>query len=229
MSNLRDSILPLLESSSTLLESRKGEDASAAGDLQTLLQERLANFYSHEGLKRNSNFASLQDAQLATAKEALSSLERVEQFLLLDVSSDSTQNPVLGTRDLAQLRILISLVFKWGTEPLLSQINDTWRVDLGGKGRRVMEVDTKDEGYTAASDMITRVMSILFPNGVQGNLSPTAIATTLTNKHLVDIFRCSIPLGWLPPSLSTLAIPTVDHLRPFTMRLLSTYVHRATM
>ncbi|TEB30240.1 hypothetical protein FA13DRAFT_579051 [Coprinellus micaceus] len=85
-----------------------------------------------------------------------------------------------------------------------------------------MEVDTKDEGYTAASDVITRVMSILFPNGVQGNLSPTAIATTLTNKHLVDIFRCSIPLGWLPPSLSTLAIPTVDHLRPFTMRLLST-------
>lgn len=221
MSDIRNSILPLLESSRRLLESNKGEDTNPPGDLQALLQERLANYYAHEGSQSNLHFESLQDAQLATASAALSSLEKIEHILVLENPSDTMQGPLLGTRDLAQLRTLISLVFKWGTGPRLARINDTWKVDLKGKGRRIMEVDQPDQGYSVLSDMITRVMSILFPNGVQGSLSPTIIATTLTNKHLADILRCSLPLGWLPPSLSTPAMPTVDHLRPFTMRLLS--------
>ncbi|KAF6762641.1 hypothetical protein DFP72DRAFT_876446 [Ephemerocybe angulata] len=222
MPDLRDALIPLLESSSHLLESKKGEDASAASNLQSLLQERLQNYYSHEGIEPTVSISSLQGAQLATAKEALSALERIEKVLLLDDTTDATQKPLLGTRDLAQIRTLISLVFKWGTEPLLKSMNDTWKVDEKGKGRRIIEADVEDESYATVSNIVTRVMTILFPQGVKGNMSPTVISSTLTNRHLVDILRCSIPLGWLPPSLSTPAMPTIDHLRPFTMRLLST-------
>jgi hypothetical protein len=212
----------LLESSSHLLESKKDEYASAGGNLQTLLQERLHNYYSNRGIESRTRFDTLQDVQLATATEALSVLEGIESILTQEDPSDATQRPLLGTRDLARLRTLTGLVFKWGTEPLLKQVNDTWKVDLKGKGRRIVEVEIEDQGYATLSSLITRIMTILFPNGVQGNnMSPTFISTTLTKKHLVDILRPSILLGWLPASLSTTSAPTIDHLRPFTMRLLS--------
>lgn len=224
MSDPRESLVPLLESSSHLVESKKGEYASAANNLQALLEERLQQYFSSEKIERNETYATLRDVQLATAKEALTSMEKIEQVLVLDHTSGTTEKPLLGTRDLAQLRTMVALIFKWGTEPLMAEINETWTVDTKGKGRRIVQVDEEDRDYATVASIVSRIMKILFPMGVQGSLSPTMISTTLTNKHLVDILRCSIPLGWLPQSLSTPATPTVDHLRPYTMRLLSMYV-----
>ena len=56
----------LLESSSHLLESKKEEYANAGGNLQTLLQERLHNYYSSQGIESRTRFETLEDAQMAT-------------------------------------------------------------------------------------------------------------------------------------------------------------------
>lgn len=214
----------LLDSSSHLLESKQKqeENVNAGGDLQNLLQQRLDNYYSSQGIEQGTPFESLGDVQLATATESLSLLERIEAILLQLNLPGAPEKPFLGSRDLGRLRTLISLVFKWGTEPLLKRVNDTWQVDPKGKGSRIVEVEDRDQSYATLSSITTRIFAILLPNGVHGNISSTFIATTLTSRHLMDILRPSITLGWLPASLSTTSMPTIDHLRPLTMCLLST-------
>jgi len=219
--DLHTSVARLLESATLLLESKRDENTGSSSNLKQLLQDRLRKFYQHEGRAVLETFCAISDVQLCTAQEALGMLERIERVLLQEDLSNP--KPLLGTRDCSNIRTLISLVFKWGTAPLLARVHETWKVDLKGK-RKIVEVLEEDVSYSTLSDITTRIMGILFPNGVQGVLSTTFISTTLTNRHLVDIFRASIPLGWLPPSLSTSATPTINHLRPFTMRMLALYV-----
>jgi len=61
----------------------------------------------------------------------------------------------------------------------------------------------------------------LFPRGVHGTIPQTLITSTILNRHVTDILRPGIALGWVPKALSTESFLVADDLRPFIMRLMS--------
>ena len=233
-------LVDILHAGSFLIDPTR---STLPSDLQGLLVSRLAQYHAALGRDKpitpSSNIAELQ---LETAQEALSVVERVQKILCMGdppVSStleDRVQGkatiapldeaPAIGTRDLAQLRTLLSIVFKWGVEPLLILVMSAWPskpspVLLGPK---IIDLTTTPEDYRRLSSLLLHLLTLLFPSGVHGFLPQTLITTTLLNRHLTDLLKPCMALGWLPKSLSSEATPTVDEIRPNIMRLLEMYV-----
>ncbi|KAJ7498954.1 hypothetical protein FB451DRAFT_1334528 [Mycena latifolia] len=66
---------------------------------------------------------TLQELELTTATEALNVLEKVQEIL-------DREDAAIGTRDLAELRTLAAIAFKWGVDPLLSRAMLAWPSNL---------------------------------------------------------------------------------------------------
>jgi hypothetical protein len=209
-------------------------------DLQELLVSRLTQYHvALEGHKQFTPMATLEELQLETAKQSLFVVERVQQILTaaelptpspsesLRRETNSEGAPVIGTRDLAQLRTLLSITFKWGVEPLLVLVTSTWPnhpYPTVISGPKIIDLTTKPLYYKQLSSLLVRLLILLFPGGVHGSFSQTLITAMLLNRHLTDLLKPCIALGWLPISLSSEATPTVDEIRPNIMRLLEMYV-----
>lgn len=188
-----------------------------APDLKGILFTRLSRYYS----LKCANFPdelqpeqlSLEDLQRLTAKEALNSVLGI-QGILEQNSSGACDGAALGARDLAQLRILLSIVFKWGTEPLLTSclLNQS---PEAATGRKTVDYGPISSQYESLVEFAVSLMGILFPNGSGGSLANTHISAILINRHLVDLLRVCFALGWIPKSWA------VGSLRPVTLRLVS--------
>lgn len=194
-------------------------------DLKSVLESRLLHYYS----SRNQDWSpdslrSLRDAELLTAREALSVVERIQQLLAIE---DDAVVPAIGTRDLSQIRTLLSLVFKWGTEPLLTRVKEAWPSKSSpsaagsSSGSNIIDLSTLADDYTLLSQFTLRILGLIFPGGVHGKLPQSLVTTTVLNRHLVDVLQPAFALGWLPKALSTESMPVVDAIRPLVMRLLS--------
>ncbi|TFK43559.1 hypothetical protein BDQ12DRAFT_643120 [Crucibulum laeve] len=195
-------------------------NAVPASDLKSVLETRLSQYFQRIGKdERLDETASLEDVQLRTADETLSVVERVQRI----IGGNHPGNiPAIGTRDLAQLRMLISIVFKWGIDPLLTRVVQAWPSKPSTVGpSRIIDLTTTPDDYRLLSSLLFRVLFLLFPTGVHAQLPQTLITTTLLNRHIIDILRPCIALGWLPKLLSSNSMPTVHDLRPLSMRLLS--------
>jgi hypothetical protein len=229
----------ILRAGSCLVDS--GQSAPLSG-LQELLVSRLAQYHAalghdHEPVTLTS---TLQDLQLQTAQEALFVVKRVQQILDTSDSSSSSARkgqgqrstdaegaPAIGTRDLAQLRTLLSIVFKWGVEPLLALVMSAWPSKPSPtllEQPKIIDLTTTPEDYRRLSSLLTHLLALLYPDGVHESLPQTLITTTLLNRHLADLLKPCMALGWLPKSLSSEATPTVDEIRPKIMHLLGMYV-----
>ena len=188
-----------------------------APDLKGILFTRLSRYYS----LKCANFPDelqpeqlpLEDLQRLTAKEALNSVLGIQAILEQD-SSGACSGAALGARDLAQLRILLSIVFKWGTEPLLTFcfLN---RPPEATTGQQIVDYGSISDQYESLVEFAVSLMGILFPNGSGGSLANTHISAILINRHLVDLLRVCFALGWIPKSRA------VGSLRPVTLRLVS--------
>ncbi|KAH7887770.1 hypothetical protein F5I97DRAFT_1951957 [Phlebopus sp. FC_14] len=218
----------ILLSGSHLLESGK---AAPDRDLKDVLSGRLEKYHSALGRARSAVVAAdtVEDLQLETAQCALEVVERVQH--LLDVvispsermSRDDTELaedgiPVIGARDLTQLRTLLSLIFRWGTDPLLSSIIVAW--PNSPATTQVVDLTNTPAHYRTLTSLLMRLFAILFPRGVQHSLSRTLITTDILHRHMVDLCKASVALGWLPKSSSFEEFSPVDTLRPFVLRLL---------
>jgi len=219
-----------LASGSLLIHSEKG---GPAPNLRAVLLTRLAQYRALRGLPEcDCDGFSLEQAQEETAQEALSVVEGVQRILDQDASDVSPQSkegepgevPIIGTKDISQLRTLLSIVFKWGTEPLLAHVQVVW-LEMGSTtaGPKLLDVDNAPQSYAKLATMTRRLLSLLLPRGVHGTVPQTLITSTLLNRHITDLLRPGIALGWVPKALSTELIPVVDDLRPFIMRLVSLY------
>ena len=230
-----------LAAGSLLIQSEKSGPAS---NLRAVLLMRLAQYHAQRGLpERDDGHLTLEQAQEETAQEALSVVENVQRILDQGPSTPPAppaprskedshgEVPVIGTRDLSQLRTLLSIIFKWGTEPLLAHVQVVWpargntRTHLGPK---IVEANGALQSYARLTVVTRRLLSLLFPRGVQGTVPQTLITSTLLNRHVTDILRPGIALGWVPKALSTDFIPVVDDFRPLIMRLMSMYEYRST-
>jgi hypothetical protein len=192
-------------------------------DLKSILQSRLSRYYT----SRNEEWSpeklnSQRDAELLTAREALSVLERIQTLLAIE---DDSIVPAIGTRDLSQIRTLLSLIFRWGTEPLFNQVKEAWPTkspaSVARSSSKIVDLSNLSDEYSLLSDITLRVLGFVLPNGVHGRLPSSHITTTLLSRYLIDILRPALGLGWLPKSLSTQRMPVVDSIRPLAMRILS--------
>ncbi|KDQ64472.1 hypothetical protein JAAARDRAFT_116363 [Jaapia argillacea MUCL 33604] len=176
---------------------------------------------------------TLEDVQLETAKEALTLLERLQHLLtegLADEHSHSQggksttddETSSLGARDLSQIRTLFSIVFKWGVDALLSKVAPVWSTKPSTRVPKIIDLTATPQDYGSLSAMATQVMALLFPSGISGALSQTYISVTLLNHHTSELLLVCLTLGWLPRALSSEVTPTLDGIRPLTMRILNT-------
>jgi hypothetical protein len=216
------------------------EKSGPAPNLRAILLTRLTQYRAQRGLpERDDGNFSLEEVQEETAEEALSVVETVQNILDQDEGTRPATDvpphpredapgevPLIGTRDISQLRTLLSIVFKWGTEPLLAHIQVVWpsRSDIRAQPMsKILDVDDAPQAYAKLTSMTRRLLSLLFPHGVHSTIPQTLITTTLLIRHTTDLLRPGIALGWVPKAISTESFSAVDDLRPLIMRLMSMY------
>jgi hypothetical protein len=229
-SELRD----ILSAASLLV----GPAPNGTSNLKAILLYRLAQYYTHSERNGNVNESNtLGEVEFETAQEALYTVERVQQMLADSETQERAPGlpadnpgdaPSIGTRDLAEIRTLISIVFKWGVDPLLACVTSSWPSKLTSPLRSettIIDLTSAPEDYQLLSSLTTRLMGLLFPDGVRGSLPQTHITTTILHQHTVDLLRPCIALGWLPKSLTHDSVLALDTVRPLVTRLLAMYVH----
>lgn len=222
---------PAKELASTLAEGACLIEASSTSnnspDLKSVLHGRLLKYYAcsegQDGVEGLRESLTLEEVQLLTAKEALSVVQKVHN--ILDIEDDGTpdQVPSIGTRDLAQLRTLLSLIFKWGIELLFNQVALALPgppINTVNARATVVDVSQNADDYRFLSELVTSVFFLIFPRGVQGQISQTLITTTILSSHASDLLKPSIALGWLPESLSSTSLPIIPEMRSFVIHLL---------
>lgn len=211
-----------LSAGSLLIHSEK---VGPATNLRAVLLARLVQYRVQRGLpERDDGDLSLEKAQEETAQEALSVVEGVQRLLDQDARTAPEDmpsgEPVIGTRDISQLRTLLSIVFKWGAEPLLAHVQVVWPAK-GSTQTQLVDANDAPHSYERLTTMTRRLLSLLFPRGVHGTLPQTLITSTLLHRHVTDILRPAIALGWVPKTLFPESFPAVDDFRPLVMRLMS--------
>ena len=199
-------------------------------NLNSVLTARLSKYYAERGVPEvNYDKTDLSAVQLRTAKEALFVVRRVHDALALaetnqpEKATIQTEIPALGTRDVSNLRTLISIVFRWGTDPLLSRVAQNWTTSplSNPPSAAVIDLTGVPEDYKELCRLTYQLLSLVLPSGHRGQLSQSFIANILLTRHLSDVLKPCITLGWLPKALSTPSLPVQDDIRPLTMRLLS--------
>ncbi|KAF9222024.1 hypothetical protein BS17DRAFT_784322 [Gyrodon lividus] len=203
-------------------------------DLKSLLSSRIAKFYSVLGKDRPVvAHDTVEDIQLETAQCALEVVHCVQKLLDADAHGNTSQGDakfqegalenalVIGTRDLTELRTMLSMVFRWGIDPLLARVMLAWPAKPSPHAATtIIDLTSTPADYRTLSSFLRCLMSMLFPCGVQSSVPQTLITTTILNRHMSELLKASMTLGWLPKSLSSEDTPTVDSLRPSALRLL---------
>ncbi|KAI6035338.1 hypothetical protein F5J12DRAFT_909233 [Pisolithus orientalis] len=228
MSTRQRQVSDILRAASHLLDSEAGQDRN----LKSVLNTRLDNFYA--SLSKDRPFSvgdTVEGLRLETAQCALETVEQVNRLLDANVSTSAAaapgahdmqddDAPVIGSRDLTQLRTLLSIVFRWSIDPLLARVSHALPSNHSRQvGTRVVELGTPED-YHSLSSLLLRLAAILLPCGPRGRLPHTPITTAILDRHFVDFTRASITLGWLPKSLSSTDALAIDDLRPVVLRLL---------
>ncbi|KAJ3722990.1 armadillo-type protein [Lentinula raphanica] len=190
--------------------------------LKSALIQRLQNCYERLGIPSTiDDSATLENVQLKTADEALVVVEKVQGLLNADTST--TGAPLLGTRDLGQLRTLLSITFRWGVDPLLAHITASWPSTSSSAipSAKFIDLTSTPEDYHHLSNIVTRQLSLIFPRGIHGNMSRSLITEVIIQRHISAILKPAIALGWLPKSLAVDSMAPLDDVRPLIMRLMA--------
>jgi hypothetical protein len=203
-------------------------------NLQAALEARLSQYFSQINSPRvfvleTEKFRTLEEVQLLTAQESLSVLGRIQKILGLEDSTLETsqatsgnQPPAVGARDLGQLRTLISIICKWGLNPLFWKVSQFWDRFLESNGRgTITETSTSGDDLEQLSLMTLRCLSLLFPDEDQGPVAQTFISMAMLNRHLADLLRPGIALGWLPRNFTFDGKETRNGIRSLVIRILT--------
>ncbi|KAG2369832.1 hypothetical protein BDR07DRAFT_1604179 [Suillus spraguei] len=202
----------VLHSASFLLDT----SGTTERDLKNVLVRRLTQYRQAFGSSAPS-LDTAEDAQLETAQCALHVVERVQSLLdLPDLQheGDLKSAPAIGTRDLSTLRTLISLIFRWGTAMLYTRLIPSLSIKPIPGTPKIIDLTNTPADQVTLSDLLLRLMGLLFPNGPKSTPPQTLISSTLLSRHVVDLLRPSMALGWLPSE-------SVEPLRPLVLRLLA--------
>ena len=208
--------------------------------LKGVLQSRLLEYHQRLGRSTSTSHdnRSLEDLQSETAHEALYVVEHIHNLLvkarddtILNQSGSSTaphDTPLIGARDLAEIRTLLSITFKWGTEIVLDRLPaSTWskRQMLKAQPKRdLIDLTTTADDLRLLASLLSRILNILFPSGREHSTSQTSITNIILTHHLTDILGAVVCIAWLPKSISISPSLDIERYQEYTMRLLSMYV-----
>ena len=197
-------------------------------DLRAVLVTRLSRYYTRLGSEPPSfDSYPLEAIQSRTAQEALAVVARVQQILQQDAPPSPTgqpdPSPSLGTRDLAEIRTLLSIVFNWGVKHLLDKLIIALHTTNSVQERSPVDLTTAPEDYRLLKGLVLDILSLLFPWGVADKIAQTLVTTVVLDRHAADLLKSCLTLGWLPSSLSFEGMQTLDVARPFTSRILNLY------
>lgn len=217
---------------SHLAGSSRGE---VTPELKSILIARLTQYEQHmEFPPTDRSNKSLEDVQVETAREALHVVSRVQKLIDKPADASATKEAnaqdeyIIGTRDLSYIRTLLSIVVKWGIEPMLQRVTaaipNTAPIGLRRSGVQVIDLTTVPDGFKVLCDLVDKLLIILLPTGISGPVASTHISVFVLDQHLSDLFKAGITLGWLPKSQSTDSVTPVDRFRPLIMHLLSMLV-----
>ncbi|KAI9069217.1 hypothetical protein FKP32DRAFT_1682994 [Trametes sanguinea] len=215
-----------------------GSSGSAAEtrptDLKDVLYRRISEYSELLGKNSPQGDLGLEALQSHTALEALSLLEALHDRLQapeptpqLDqdkVSQDSASQPLVGTRDLAIIRTLLSVAFKWGVEPLLQRIIagiPSTSTSHTISRASIIDLTGLPHEYATLSSISSRLLALVLPHGPGSSISQSAVTASLINRQLSDLLVPCIVVGWLPKSLASNSMPTADAIRPLLMHLIS--------
>ncbi|KAJ7591090.1 hypothetical protein C8J56DRAFT_782610 [Mycena floridula] len=200
---------PLLLAGSQLLDSQAV--SSPFTDLKAALLSRLTRYHEQAQTKCTVNETNtLAEIQLQTAAEALHVVEQAQRILgEEEITEDASSVPLLGTRDLAQLRTLLSIAFRWGTEPELAKLL------IAASNRK------ETEDFSMLYSLVLRLLALVFPAGLQGPIPQSLITTTLLHRNTIDVLKPCITLAWLPKKLRSPLSGSLETIPPLVMRFLS--------
>ena len=211
--------------------------------LKDILQSRLVEY--HQRLGRSTSTVtsahdnrSLEDLQSETAHEALYIVEHVHNLLIKALDDtvlkqpDSSTAPrdalLIGARDLAEIRTLLSITFKWGTELVLDRLPaSTWSKKQMLKAqpkRDLIDLTTTADDLRLLASLLSRILNILFSSGREHSISQTPIANIILTRHMADILGAAVCIAWLPKSLSISSALDIKNYQEYITRLLSMYV-----
>ncbi|KAI0353496.1 hypothetical protein OH77DRAFT_1591208 [Trametes cingulata] len=214
--------------------------AERPADLKDVLRRRISEYCSFLERPSTKEGAPLETLQAFTALEALHLLELLHAELKIpgiSSQSDGTttagefgeegadhDSPLVGTRDLALIRTLVSILFKWGVEPLLQRI--VAAVPSTSASQRLSRASIIDltglpHEFSTLSSTSERLLGLVLPGGPASPISHSAVTAHLLNRQLSDLLTPCIVIGWLPKTLASESMPTVDRVRPLVMHLLS--------
>ncbi|KAG2118781.1 uncharacterized protein F5147DRAFT_602591, partial [Suillus discolor] len=212
MTEAQEELANVLRSGSFLLDT----SGTTQHDLKNVLVRRLTQYHQAFGSSAPS-LDTVEDAQLETAQCALHVVERVQSLLHLPdhrQEGDLKSAPAIGTRDLSTLRTLMALIFRWGTEILYKRLTPSLTSKLIPGTPKIIDLTNTPADHATLSDLLLRLMGLLFPNGPKSTPPQTLISSTLLSRHAVDLLRPSMALGWLPSE-------PVESLRLLVLRLLA--------
>ena len=216
---VQEELVNILHAGSFLLDT----SSTAERDLKNVLVRRLTQYHQTLGSSPPS-LDTVEHAQLETAQCALHIVERVQSLLdKPDLCSshhegDPTNAPAIGVRDLNTLRTLLCLIFRWGTEPLYIRLSPSFPSKPTVSTPKIIDLTYTPADRATLSVLLLRLMGLLFPGGPKDTPPQTLISSTLLARHVVDLLRPSMALGWFPSA-------PVETLRPFVLHLLALCVY----
>ncbi|KAI0772085.1 hypothetical protein BD413DRAFT_52804 [Trametes elegans] len=216
-----------------ILTGPSGSFETRPADLRGVLHRRISEYSAFMGKAVPKEDLSLEAHQSYTALEALCLLEMLHERLKDPEASTrgkanepgtQAEQPFVGTRDLALIRTLLSILFKWGFEPLLQHIVAAIPSTSATQGiarASIIDLTGLPYEFSLLSSTSSRLLAIVLPDGVSSSIAHSAITANLLNRQLPDLLVPCIVIGWLPKTLASNSTPTADSVRPLVMHLLS--------
>lgn len=206
-----------------------------APDLKNVLTSRLSLYCNALGREDISVLDdTLEVVQLKTAQEALSVVDNAQRLLAghgpvqtssTSEASSQTKEEMIGSRDLAQVRTLLSIIFKWAVQPLLAHVIAAIPTVSPGARRRtevnIIDLTTVPDDYEILSEMVPRLIGIVLPQGLKGPPNATLITNAFLDRHLSELLRPCVVLGWLPKSAASESVAPIDDLRPLVVHIIN--------
>jgi hypothetical protein len=220
MTSPQSPLVSILSDLSFLLET--STEASPSHDISDVLKKRLLAYYHHrnddDALRRLESVSSGDELEFLTAQEALSAIKSVQVIVDVDVDNGHEGPPLLGTKDLAKLRTLLSIAVKWGLTPLYARVSKGWIESSNEVG--ISEAAAHEEAHRRLSELTAMFLSLIFPDGAQGRISQTLITSSILSRHVSDVLLPAVALGWLPENISRISTPSIRDFRPSVVRFM---------
>ncbi|KAF8524594.1 hypothetical protein BU17DRAFT_74714 [Hysterangium stoloniferum] len=171
-----------------------GSKSVQPSDLATVLKSRL------ERNEQDLEEADLKTLQYMTAKKAMRIVEETQNLLDQEFGGldSGSSAPLLGTRDLSHVRMLLSIIFKWAVEPLLAELEpDCPGVYVPALGQsRVIDLTERRINLEDLPDILMSLLNLIFGKGEPRKIRQTWITTSILSRHTVDILTPCLIIGW---------------------------------